>query len=216
MDMDIEEVAAIVDRELEAICTRFRDQPASILTEDDLKCWLFSRLVPTFGDSEPTRDPNILCPPLHAELSWFDNNGDLRHRPDITILQPQHLSIRRGVVAGIPLPSKGAHFIGSAVLVEFKVSHQRGGVSPQMVMDFAYDVEKLKEISERHYDSGARILGRCILLSRYAHNSNELRTLVEANNNGNIRVQVVTSNLQNDGTLGNGHRDPPLREIIED
>lgn len=57
---------------------------ALVLTESDLKCQIYMRLVATqeFGNIEETFDSNITSSPIHTETKFFDKNGVLRQAPD--------------------------------------------------------------------------------------------------------------------------------------
>lgn len=66
--------------------------PASILTEDDLKFGLRFHLsrIPSLRRSLMTLTRGVRGTKVHAELSWYDESGKLRIRPDLTILEPEH------------------------------------------------------------------------------------------------------------------------------
>jgi hypothetical protein len=83
----------------------YRNAPGTILTEDDLKCLLVSRLleIPELRRPKPTAD--LRGTMVHTEVSWFDENGKLGIKPDITILDPRGLSIFRALRERYPLPS---------------------------------------------------------------------------------------------------------------
>jgi hypothetical protein len=83
--------------------------PGLILTEDDLKCQLFHRILqlPGMDQTYQTADPGVLGSRVHAEVPWFDEEDRLRLRPDIVITDPAYLSVRHAMQSGVPLPSKG-------------------------------------------------------------------------------------------------------------
>ena len=51
----------------------------SVLTEDDLKCQLFHRLLalPNMNRCYPSADPGVLVTPVHVEVPWFDEDSHL-------------------------------------------------------------------------------------------------------------------------------------------
>lgn len=192
-----QESAAIVDRAIDRVAAEFKEAPARVLTEDDIKCYLFSKLIPAFGSIKPTRDGVILGAALHSELSWFDENAKLHLRPDISIVDPQNLSILHGIEEGVQLPSKGAHFKGSAILVELKFWHERTRLSDSKLSEIKYDISKIEDIAARNNSSGGRvrIFGRIVLFSRYPHLSRGCDELMATYSEGDLRMRVVTSGI---------------------
>jgi hypothetical protein len=67
-----------------------------------------------------TQDRSIYLISVHSDLSWFDRAGRLSIKPDISIIEPENLSIIRRNTLGLRLPSKGCAFSGSAVIFELK------------------------------------------------------------------------------------------------
>src|SRR5665213_520390 len=120
-----------IEEKINEIGLEYAQVQGSILTEDDLKCILFSKLsgLGRFRNAETTKDSLIKASKVHAELSWFDNNGKLTIKPDLTILEPGNLSITKSVQRSFPLPSKGFHMKGDAIIFELKFIRNRNGIS---------------------------------------------------------------------------------------
>jgi hypothetical protein len=125
-----------IDGVLAHLGEEMRRVPGLVLTEDDFQCRLYSMLsaIPELEEPRPTLDPDVLATPVHSEVSWYDEAGRLLIRPDITILEPEHLSLLHGYLPPIPagsepeleptawppLPNKGFEFGGRAVVFELK------------------------------------------------------------------------------------------------
>ncbi len=84
---------------------------------------------------------------VHTEISWFDENGKLTIRPDITIIEPEHLTMQQlntlSSCEGYPrfrgrwnqandpvfprssFPSKEFQFEGKAITFELKLARDR-------------------------------------------------------------------------------------------
>jgi len=135
--------------------------PASILTENDLTARLLSNLSRIRGlqGRIATRDKEVFGTPIHAEVPWYDENRKLRIRPDITILEPEHLRIRRcypppviDVFSGVGgpyiraprLPSKGFEFAGSAITIELKFA--RNGINEAVAKLIKKDFQKMERL----------------------------------------------------------------------
>lgn len=119
--MNTDENRRLVERALEDVAFRCRDNRALVLTESDLKCQVYIKLseVPEFGRIQQTNDVGIMSNAIHTETKFFDHNGLLRQAPDLILTTPDRLSIRRRL-DGHLLPSKGFHFDGAAILIELK------------------------------------------------------------------------------------------------
>jgi hypothetical protein len=129
----------------------YRNAPGTILTEDDLKCLLVSRLleIPELRRPKPTADLQVRGTMVHTEVSWFDENGKLGIKPDITILDPRGLSIFRALREGYPLPSKQFNFVGSSIIFELKFIRNKTGVTKESVRKVRKDLNKVFRLFDR-------------------------------------------------------------------
>ena len=105
-----------------------------ILTESDLKCHIYLRLMQKMKYKYPslTRDAGIYANQIHSELSWYDDSGKLTIKPDITILESSGLSIVRGSGNRINLPSKQYEFKGRAIIFELKFIRDKRGITTKI------------------------------------------------------------------------------------
>lgn len=154
--MNKQHIKDIVEATVEWVEAEYQRAQGMILTEDDLKVAFFRMLAakyPKLMKSQRTKDNGILAPMLHTELSWYNENDKLTIKPDITILEPEHLSILKGV-DGMKLPSKQYSFGGNAVLIELKFIRRKKGIigkdlitPPQNTIKG--DIEKIKRLFRR-------------------------------------------------------------------
>lgn len=130
-----------------------------ILTESDLKCLIYNKLYPLVMPPSRTSDEDILSIALHTEIPWYDENDQLTLRPDITILDPINLSIKRGVSLQVDkvghikprkVPSKGFSFEGPAIIIELKFIKKPSGITETDIRDFEMDVEKFNRLARRN------------------------------------------------------------------
>lgn len=139
-------VRAISDLEYE-----YRRNQGLILSEADLECLIFQRLSRLLPNKLPTADDGITGSPLHAEINFFDENGNLRLRPDITILEPKQMSIKRATAFRIKdgrlaygrLPSKGFEFHGRVIVIEIKFYKSKAGIQPKNIKKIKADIDKI-------------------------------------------------------------------------
>jgi hypothetical protein len=159
--LDFNTLVLQIERVIDMVAKGYNRSPGSILTEADLQGHLHCRLgrLGALRGSAPTMDPFVLGSYVHSELPWYDENGKLRIRPDITIIEPEHLSILHGYVppalapsghtsslfaAAPPLPSKQCEFGGKAIILELKFA--RAGVDNAVVEKVRYDFNKVKRL----------------------------------------------------------------------
>ncbi len=173
MPLDFTTLTPRIERLINLLKFEYSQSPGLILTEDDLKCLLHNRLsrLAVLRGSVPTRERHILGSYVHAELSWYDENRRLRIKPDITIVEPEHMSVVRGhagptidpfcsghgLFAGASrLPSKQYEIGGKAVTLELKFA--RSGINRAMLRLIEKDFEKMMrlfEILDRRGEGGS-------------------------------------------------------------
>ena len=163
MPLDFRKLTLQIEHQIRLLKIEYSQAPGSILTEDDLKCLLYNKLsrLRPLRAPVPTLNHHILGSYVHAELSWYDENGRLRIRPDITIIEPEHLSILHDYTPstldlfgsayspfpGAPLPSKQYAFGGKAITIELKFA--RAGITKSMMRLINKDFEKILRLFEK-------------------------------------------------------------------
>lgn len=129
-------VRTVIEQKITEIEKEYQRTQGLILTEDDLKSLLYSKLmeVPQLSRRIKTQDQWIYANSIHTEVSWYDRNHKLTIKPDITILEPEHLSILHrhdGYGTKRPLPSKQFEFNGKAIIFELKFIRNKTGITPR-------------------------------------------------------------------------------------
>lgn len=81
--MAMNEFRPLIERTIRQLGEDYRSAPASMLTEDDLKCLLVSRLsqLPELSGVKPTHDVGIRGTMVHSEVPWYDEDGRLTIKP---------------------------------------------------------------------------------------------------------------------------------------
>ena len=188
----------IIEEAINNLADEFRCVPGMLLNEDDLKYHLMVKLndINNFRCPSPSADENVLATSIHAEVPWFDENNELRLRPDITITDPKSLSIIRPMQKGITFPKKGVHFVGNSVILELKFYKGRKGVSQSSLTAIKTDIDKIKRLVERNREvnPGAFLYGIVVVFSRYEHRRPEIEELV-SQTNGCVRLIVRSANF---------------------
>ncbi len=131
-----------------------------ILTESDLASLIYCRLRGLFLSRfrrnnsglhwrMRTQDPHIFASPVHLEAPWYDDNEKLKIRPDITILEPDQLSILHRYGDGLRLPSKQFEFSGNAIILELKFIRYKSGITPHALEEIRRDFDKIEKLRRR-------------------------------------------------------------------
>lgn len=149
--MELYRLQRIIEYSIQRIGIQFKIVKGLILTESDLKCLIYSKLMMSSYFSRPhnTREHNILSHRLHTELSWYAETGRLGIIPDITILDPRHLSIVYGLGDAI-LPNKQYSFAGKSIIFELKFVKEPFGISRNVfIKDLIPDFRKINRLYRR-------------------------------------------------------------------
>ena len=167
-----------IDEQIEEIGLEYKKVQGLILTEDDLKCVLYSRLIQLSNFAQPaaTRDPWITASYVHSEISWFDSAGALSTRVDLAVVDPSDLSIIHSVQDGFRLPSKGFHSIGDAIIFELKFIREANGMTEAKLRRVRRDVEKIKRLYQEREKiaSTSTLICYIVFLSKFANEETEL------------------------------------------
>jgi hypothetical protein len=196
MTLDINNLLPQIDQVFDEIEQEYQAVPGWMLTEDDLKCVLYKKLtcMPELSEPVRTQDRRIHGTPVHAEVSWFGEDRRLCIKPDITIIEPENMSILHGYVPrtvtygkrpqpqrqetvrheAMPLPSKQFEFGGKAIIFELKFA--RRGMTNGMFRLMRIDFEKMMrlfEILDRRGE-GDSIFGYMVIFNKYRQDLEEL------------------------------------------
>jgi hypothetical protein len=170
-----------IENKIQRLAADYRRVPGSILTEDDLQCLLVRRLleIPELRHTRPTLD-GMLGTMVHTEVSWFDENHQLRIKPDVTILDPQELSMFHALRHGYPLPRKGFNFAGSSIIFELKFVRNKLGISRACTRTVRDDIGKIIRLFERlaHQGAGHELFCYFVIFSKVAQRVPEFDELI--------------------------------------
>ena len=145
-------VRTIIEQKITEIEQEYKQTQGLILTEDDLKCLLYSKLmqIPELSQKIETQDKGIYSKSIHTEVSWYDIREKLAITPDITILEPEHLSILHRYGNKLSLPSKQFSFSGKAIIFELKFIRNKTGIRPTTFNgQIMKDYEKIRKLFAR-------------------------------------------------------------------
>lgn len=130
---------------ISAATALFERMPHIFLTEDDLRVHLCRYLLEHFGSEEQTRD-GLSSIPLHTEVRWYGNDGRLRIRSDIVLMDVSSLYVSRLNALSRVLPSKGYGFHIPKAIIELKLRRTNGPSDAKFLESIDADVCKLKRL----------------------------------------------------------------------
>ena len=203
-----EKVPLIIEK-LQQLEADFQTNQGIILTEYDLQCLLFHKLYELFSHNLPTHDPDIKGSPLHAELKFFNENGKLYFRPDITILKPKNYSIihsigdfkitddDRIVYKKIAL-KKEFSFGGTAIIIELKFCRTKSGITSNInkYMDDIAKIKRIKRIVEARSNGRDKVYGFLVIFSKTNKRSTVFQEFINQNHGEDIFVNYYTGNVE--------------------
>ena len=159
--MNFNKLTRQIERSIARLGFEYHLAPASILTEYDLKSRLHHLLRSLPATRRPVFPRHRKLPAMvaHSDLSWFDEDGQLRIRPDITMLEPEHRQLpdwtSHSVLdpfagcgcrfhRGNRLPSKQFAFSGDTITLELKFA--RNGIDNAMARLIRKDFQKMNRL----------------------------------------------------------------------
>lgn len=174
--------------EISTLEQEYQASQGMILSEDDLKCHLFSRLRAILPQAMPTFNAKVLGSPLHAEVKFFDEENMLTIRPDISIIDPRHLSIyhsvefevKRGVLKYNNYSSKCFEVGGSAIMIELKFCRDHNGINDEHISSYQADLEKINRLQKivTHRSNGIdKIYGVFAVFNKTDKGANKIEPL---------------------------------------
>jgi len=158
--------------------------PGALLTEGDLQCHLFRELslIGAFSKPARTQESQISATFIHTQVPWFDAQGKLTVRPDITILDPLHLNVRYRLGSVKAPPSKGFHFDGRAFIFELKFIRGPRGIGETELARIQKDFDKIEKLFSRLEQDGDADHVFCyfVIFSRYKIAYDNLNSVISS------------------------------------
>ncbi len=152
LEKNTKDIIIDVMHSITAVGSDFEEYPDKYLTESDARCFLFNEFMRnhSFNRVSPTQD-NSQSIPLHTEVRWYGNEGKLKYRSDIVIIETADLRTQDKIMK---LPSKGFAFNKFNAIIEIKLRRSNGERDGNFIKKIEYDVEKLIEIEKEVADVG--------------------------------------------------------------
>ncbi|HFK1716336.1 hypothetical protein [Bacillus cereus] len=201
--MDFNFLDVIIDRTLKQIEREFQAVQGLILTEDDLKCLIYTNLMMIRNLSRPqrTNDGKYFAHSIHTELSWFDEDNTLGIKPDITLLEPEHLNIIRPDIYQ-PLPSKQCSFGGKSIIFELKFNRESNGITSGYFNRYIRgDFEKIQRLFEKldYEGMGNEVFCYFVIFNKTNKICSEFNQFLIENRVGErYRIIYCTGNVETD------------------
>lgn len=148
-----------IEEKIDELLGEFRANPEIVLTEDDFRCQLYTKLksVKEFSELSETADGDgIVSLPLHTEVRWYGEDHTLKTRSDIVIIPVSGLKTRDK--KPFTLLSKGYAFDGPVAIIELKLRRRNGPSNAKFKKDIESDLEKLEELREKVSEQSKRYL----------------------------------------------------------
>jgi hypothetical protein len=160
-----------------AIGRDFMQYPDKYLTESDVRCFLFNEFMhhPSFNSLSSTSDGSQSIP-VHTEVRWYGNEGKLKYRSDMVIIETSDL-ITKGKF--FKLPSKGFGFNKFNAIVEIKLRRSNGENYGSFIKKIEYDIEKLIKIEKDVAEANILSYASFVVILDKKNENNNMHNLIE-------------------------------------
>lgn len=152
MVMNVHNLINEIKEEMKNLIEIYKEKPAIILTEDDLKLHVIYKLNQinelSFNNLYSNSNKNINGTYLHSEIYWFDNEGKLVMRPDISIIDPKNIIIQGSTPSNFDLSKNSFIFNGKSIIFELKFIDIKSGITKSKYDLIEKDYEKIKKLLE--------------------------------------------------------------------
>ena len=138
-----------INTAIEQVKETFQSYPDIFLTESDMKCHLFAKLLEdnNFSRIKKTKD-NSNSINLHSEVRWYGREDKkLKYRSDIVIIDASDLKTKNSTV--FRLPSKGYGFNKFFSIIEVKLRRKNGNSDNYFSKRIKEDIKKLRDIEKK-------------------------------------------------------------------
>jgi hypothetical protein len=187
----------LINEKINNLLENFRQYPDKYLTESDVRCALVNELteITELGRLQDTQDGSKSVP-IHTEVRWYGQSGQLKWRSDIVILDVRTLIVKNKLFR---LPSKGYGFNEPKAIIEIKLRRVNGESKSTFIKKINKDIDRLKKI--QHEIPGDYFCYLIILDKREDINRDILRK--QNNININVYYQYAYNNLGEQNSLRN-------------
>lgn len=134
-----------IEKAIKKLIDKFKTNPDIFLTEDDLRAYFYSLLLPKFGKINKTADRSKSID-LHTEVRWYGNSGRQKYRSDIVIFNSKKLNTHDTIRT--KMPSKGYSFNEAYFIIELKLRRRSGEGDKSFNNRIKKDREKIIELRE--------------------------------------------------------------------
>ncbi|MEJ2372902.1 MAG: hypothetical protein P8Y16_03760 [Sulfurimonas sp.] len=141
-----------IEQKVDEIGEYYNANKGVILTETDLQCILYNKLLEIDILSKLEKTDNteeIYTHYVHTEVSWFDYSGKLTLKPDISLISPSSLQIANGKKS-LAMPTKGFYFVGGGIIFELKFNRYKS--TKKFLSEIKKDFEKFEKLKELNSD----------------------------------------------------------------
>lgn len=181
-----------IEKKIDEIGQFYNENKAVILTETDLQCLVYQKLleIDELKKIKNTRnEKNIKTHYVHTEISWFDENGKLTIKPDISLIEPDVLTISDGI-KNIKMPAKGFSFTEGGIIFELKLNRYK--TSTRFLNEIKKDFAKFKKLLLRNDE----IFCYFVVFNKTNYKSIELKRFLEENKSSDKhKIIYKTANI---------------------
>lgn len=182
-----------IEEKINELGTYFENNKAVILTETDLQCLLYIRLleIDILSKLKNTKNTKDIFKThfVHTEVSWFDENKKLTLKPDISLIDPTDLTIGSGNSI-LKMPAKQFSFENGGIIFELKFNRTKS--TKRFLNEIKKDFIKFEKIKKLNND----VFCYFVVFNKTGNRSEELdKFLIENKFSETHNLIYKTSNI---------------------
>lgn len=180
-------IATKIENAINNTISEFINFPNCFLTEEDVRCYLFSLLykINQFSRKYITSDGEGSIP-VHCEIRWYGASKTLKYRSDIVVLDPTDLIVNESM----QLPSKGYGFNKFWAIIEIKMRRINGESDNQFLKSINDELIKLQKIKREVKNNKAEAQYHVLCFDK----KNDISGIINSIEHSNVIVKYVFSN----------------------
>lgn len=141
-----------IEKKIDDIEEYYNNYKGVILTETDLQCIMYQKLleIEQLSRIEQTNNrEDIKTHCVHTKISWSDSEGKITIEPDISLVKPLNLTIDHDI-KDLTKPTKEAHFTEGGIIFKLKFNKYKSSVRllDEIKKDFT-KFRRLKQINNK-------------------------------------------------------------------
>jgi len=182
-----------IENKIDDIARYYNNNKGIILTESDLQCIMYQKLleIEQLSRIEKTKNiEDIKTHCVHTKISWSDSEGKHALESDISLINPLNLTIDYGI-KNLTMPTKDVYFTEGGII--FKLKFNKYESSVRLLDEIKKDFTKFKKLKQRN----SKIFCYFVIFNKTNYVHQELDKFLQKNlSSDNHKIIYKTGNIK--------------------